>query len=299
MKNLKQKFTHDGELSLHTLSDEDGVFKGMASLTNKLIPVWDQKILPGAFKRTLKHNQGKVPILWQHSPDEMIGFGQEGEEVKRGLAVTGKLAIEKVQRSSETWALMQMAKEANKNIGISIGFYVEKSRQEVIKGIEIQCIEELSLVEYSITPFPANVGSTVTGMHGQWLSMPNELRLIVCDASMFVNGSYRRVQLQSESSVIGIVGCMHGSDNRIQLQSLCFAGKEWTNLDAEEWVVKNIIPDDVDIMSIQNIPELNLALIPPELKKLTGRLASTGSDPENNLHSVLEALQDINKRHNI
>lgn len=134
----------------------EGAFKGYAStFGNK--DLGDDIVMPGAFTKTLQENQS-VPILWGHSPREVVGVNQNAYEDAKGLYVEGQLAMD-VQRAREAHSLMKM-KAVN---GLSIGYdpiVIDWSREK--EGIRI--LREVKLYEYSLTPFPMNEQATVTGV---------------------------------------------------------------------------------------------------------------------------------------
>jgi len=134
----------------------EGSFKGYAStFGNK--DLGDDIVMPGAFTKTLKENP-QVPILWGHSPREVIGVNQMASEDSKGLYVEGQLAMD-VQRAREAHSLMKM----NAVKGLSIGYdpvVIDWSREK--EGIRI--LREVKLYEYSLTPFPMNEQCMVTGV---------------------------------------------------------------------------------------------------------------------------------------
>lgn len=141
------------KLELRELGASAGEFTGYASVFKVRNEYYDEVIEPGAFKQTLKHNGGKVPILADHM--DWIGFGQEAHEDSYGLAVHGKLAVDDVALARERWALMQMSADAGRPAGMSIGFYPKQWRDERKDDQLTRHITEIQLLEYSITPFPS------------------------------------------------------------------------------------------------------------------------------------------------
>ncbi|MBI5192768.1 MAG: HK97 family phage prohead protease [Nitrospirae bacterium] len=101
----------------------------------------------GAFKRTIDHSGGKIPILWQHSSYEPIGIGLEMQEDATGLQVKAALNLDTI-RGREAYSLLKQG--ALK--GLSIGYDVVKDSWDNGKRI----LKELKLWEYSLVTFPAN-----------------------------------------------------------------------------------------------------------------------------------------------
>jgi len=143
---------------------EEGIFQGYASVFNEKVPDFDEIVLPGAFKQTLNHHGGRVAILDNHDTRNEIGTGIEATEDKNGLLVTGQLAINvdgvAVQKAKERWALMKLAKKHGRRTGLSIGF--RSIKDEVKQGTRY--LQEIALMEYSLTSFPAAPNALVTEM---------------------------------------------------------------------------------------------------------------------------------------
>lgn len=131
---------------------EEGEFTGHAAVFNNIDSQKDI-ILPGAFKKTLKESGGKVPILWQHNPDEPIGLPIKMEEDEKGLFVHGKLSMTQLGKD----ALILLRDKIVK--GLSIGFSVVKDTFDKDKGI--RQLHEVKLWEFSLVTWPANARARV------------------------------------------------------------------------------------------------------------------------------------------
>jgi len=152
------------DIDAHAMDSDSGEFEGYASAFNVLIPGYNEKVLPGAFKKTLQENEGQVPIFFNHWSDNWIGIGLEAKEDTKGLKVRGKLLIDTDANARSAWELMKLAGEMSKaRVGLSIGFRSIRDREETVKGDKLRLLEEVSLMEYSVTPFPANPKAFVTG----------------------------------------------------------------------------------------------------------------------------------------
>lgn len=142
---------------VRAMDDETGIFEGYASAFNIVLPFYNEMVLPGAFTKTIKESKGgRVPILANHWSVDWIGNGREAIEDKKGLKVVGQLLKDEIRVAAESWALMKHTLDLGVPAGLSIGFRVMKDRIETIKGQAIRMIEEIQLLEYSFTPFPAN-----------------------------------------------------------------------------------------------------------------------------------------------
>lgn len=128
--------------------EEAGQFAGLAAVYG-VVDDYGDVIEPGAFTRTLHHKGGKVPILWNHTPHEPIGFGTV-EDSALGLGVVGHLNLD-VTRARETHALMKQAKAEGMPFGLSFGFDTLQADWEGMK----RHVKEVKLWEVSPTIFPA------------------------------------------------------------------------------------------------------------------------------------------------
>ena len=131
-------------LKLNDLDDQ-GVFTGYAGIF-AIEDLQNDIIERGAFKRTLDHSGGSVPILWQHKSEEPIGVGLEAKEDTNGLYVRGQLNLD-TQRGKEAYSLLKQG--AIK--GLSIGYDAVKKEYKDGKRL----LKEIKLYEYSVVTFPA------------------------------------------------------------------------------------------------------------------------------------------------
>lgn len=136
-----------------TKSIDEGVVEGFAS-TFLNTDRHGERIMPGAFTKTLLENGNKIPLLWQHKTDDPIGLASVyGRE--KGIAVTAKLDMD-VEAGRRAFSAVK------KGIvrAFSIGFDTIKSR----KGSDgVRELTELRLWEVSLVTFPANPEAVVTG----------------------------------------------------------------------------------------------------------------------------------------
>lgn len=129
-----------------------GEFEGWASTWD--LDLGNDKLLPGAFKTTLRKNNGKVPVLFNHERSKIIGIGTEAQEDQRGLYVKAKLAMN-TQLGRETHELMQLGALKGLSIGYSTG-----PKDWVMDG-SVRLIKAVALYEYSATPFPMNLDAQI------------------------------------------------------------------------------------------------------------------------------------------
>jgi HK97 family phage prohead protease len=142
-------------------SDEtkEGVIEGYASTFGNMDQGFDI-VEKGAFKKTLKDNKGKFPILADHNPYEHIGWNEKGTEDETGLLVRGSIMLD-VQKGREKMALAKKAMELKTPMGLSIG-YTTITAEPDKDNPRIRRLKELKIWEYSVVTFPMNTAAMVT-----------------------------------------------------------------------------------------------------------------------------------------
>jgi HK97 family phage prohead protease len=137
---------------LHEVKLEQGTFRGIASVFGSRVEAWmPTVILPGAFKKTLAEQAGRIKLLWQHDPSEPIGVPIALQETQRGLEIIGR--ISKTQRGEDALILMRDGVVSE----LSVGF--DPLKWTMIKdedNIEVRQIVELRLWEISVVTFAAD-----------------------------------------------------------------------------------------------------------------------------------------------
>ena len=137
-----------------TLSEGDDdkapTFQGYASIFD-VVDAHEEIIKPGAFTKTLKE-QKNVMVMWNH--DRFAGISLSHVEDKKGLVVEGEMNIG-TEGGREALAMMKQMQANGNKMGLSIGGRIIKANfpddhKEPIELLEIR------LMEYSLTPWPAN-----------------------------------------------------------------------------------------------------------------------------------------------
>ena len=139
-----------------------GTLTGHAAVFNEVGHGYgfNEKILPGAFKKTIRRDD--VRALWNHDHSLVLGRKESGtlslREDKKGLAVsialpdtqTGRDALELVSRGDVT--------------GMSFGFQiVDEEWGHDADGDEVRTIKEVKLFEVSPCAFPFYEGTDISG----------------------------------------------------------------------------------------------------------------------------------------
>lgn len=157
MNNLERK---SFEVVIDTLDGETGEFEGYASVFN-VVDLGGDRVLPGAFAKTIKEREGKIKLLWQHDRNKPIGVISELVEDETGLLIRGKLAL-KTQLGSETFELMKITAIDS----FSIGYWATKVYFDEETGN--RDLAEVELLEVSIVTMPMNEEATITQLKSQY-----------------------------------------------------------------------------------------------------------------------------------
>lgn len=129
---------------------EAGVrFAGYAALFDKEDRGGDI-IRRGAFSGAIRAWRGRrVPLLWQHRPDQPIGFVESLAEDERGLRVIGRVRGDAPAEAARLLA-------GGRVNGLSFGYRVTRS-----DGRAPRVLKDLDLVEVSLVTFPMQPGARV------------------------------------------------------------------------------------------------------------------------------------------
>lgn len=102
-------------------------------------------IRKGAFSRTIADRREPFPLLWQHRPDQRIGWVELAEEDQRGLRVIARID------NPQGFAAAQLSRSAV--TGLSFGYrargYARLPRGRLLTDIELF---EVSLVTHPLQP---------------------------------------------------------------------------------------------------------------------------------------------------
>lgn len=106
-------------------------------------------IRPGAFAATLAARSSRLPLLWQHRPDQVIGEIETIAEDDRGLRVIARL-----DRTGSRAAKLLLEGKVS---GLSFGYRARKARHSPT-GRELA---EIDLFEVSLVTHPLQHGARV------------------------------------------------------------------------------------------------------------------------------------------
>ena len=141
-----------------------GTLSGWASVYN-VVDQQDDIVLPGAFRKALQEwrSSGRVVPLavdHEHSSDAVIGSLVSATETPYGLKFTA--AFSSTQRAQE----MRVKAKEGHLAGLSIYGPIFKKSFESRDGRELRLLQELGLMEVTLTPYPANGKALVTSAKG-------------------------------------------------------------------------------------------------------------------------------------
>lgn len=138
--------------------EKKGDFVGYAATFGN-VDLTGDRIVKGAFKRTINSTKGRIPVLYQHR--EPIGQGLTAIEDSKGLLVEGELFLE-----SEFPEALKAHKLVERGMMKSLSIGYEVIRHELVreKGNFVRELKEIKLREYSFVMFPVNVSAQLTGM---------------------------------------------------------------------------------------------------------------------------------------
>lgn len=168
-------------------TDEAGSFEGLGAVFNDLHPTssyalspeWKDRILPGAFVRTIaEHTKaGTLPaMLYMHERGNVVGAWRTMDEGKGGLVLTGQVATGARAPSGET--LHNLMKLGALN-ALSIGFRVRK--QTLDQDKKIRDIQDVEVSEISLVDVPGIHRARVTDVKSL---DPNHLERVLRDAGL-------------------------------------------------------------------------------------------------------------------
>lgn len=131
---------------------ETGVFEGYASVFGNVDRVGDM-VMAGAFKDTIKDNNGYIKLQYNHK--DTIGIATIAEDEK-GLRIKASVNLD-VQKGREVLSLIKQGAIDK----MSFAYDVLDEEKAVVNGKQIFKLKELKLYEVSAVDFPANEASEI------------------------------------------------------------------------------------------------------------------------------------------
>lgn len=142
-------------------ASEDGTFEGYPSVFGNK-DLGGDIVMPGAFKRTLDHNNGRFPLQVDHNLTIAARAGVVyAVEDDSGLFVRGHINMDK-QLGRETHSDLVQAKKHDVPMGMSFGYSVVQKEHD--KSRDARLLKEIKLYEVTLTQFPMNTAAGVTSV---------------------------------------------------------------------------------------------------------------------------------------
>lgn len=166
--------------------EKDGEIEGYASIFGEIDRGGDI-VEKGAFLDSLgRYPAGKVKLLWQHDPSQVIGKWTDLAEDERGLRARG--VIFDTQRGSEVKMLLREGAVD----GLSIGYRVVEDAYD--HDSDVRKLVKVELREISVVTFPMNEGATITRVkNGNKLPTEREFERFLRDVGGFSNMEAKRI----------------------------------------------------------------------------------------------------------
>lgn len=128
----------------------------------------------GAFRKTLAERGNRLPLLFNHDPNQVIGRVTEARSDSKGLKFKANV-IEETALGKDVMALVR----AEALSGMSFAFRSMKERPGTeddqidlsgLKGVkpeELRFITEAAVRELTVATFPSNLGATITAYRSE------------------------------------------------------------------------------------------------------------------------------------
>lgn len=158
---------------------ENGGLSGYASHFGS-VDSYGTAVKKGAFAKTISDRGDRIPVLWNHWPDNVIGKPTELKEDDKGLYFNASIS----EGTTQGRDIMTLLRDGVP-LGMSFGFETLKSRpleeadqldysnapefyKDPANREYVRIIEEVRLWEISIVTFPANEQATINSVrHAQ------------------------------------------------------------------------------------------------------------------------------------
>lgn len=156
-----ERLTVRHPITIHTSASSGPtpvIFEGYASVFHVLIEAHVPTIIePGAFKKTLQEQRGRIVLLWQHDSDVPVGRPLELFEDRVGLFLKGRLST--TPRALEAGTLLKDGTLNEMSVGFDpIQHYMDGTTRH---------LTEVRLWEISLVTFAANHEARVSAVHSR------------------------------------------------------------------------------------------------------------------------------------
>jgi HK97 family phage prohead protease len=207
---------------------DGGWIEGLASVYGNLDEAMEI-VDAGAFTRTLKNRNHKVPLLWQHRTDTPIGLANLKDSPK-GLTMKAELNSD-VRQAQEARSLAKQGVLG----GLSIGYDVVKDTWDK----DVRHLKEVKLYEVSMVTFPANLEAQIVAVKEdvgptEEKPYPNEHTCRLHDPGDFEDGSIRTMKRDSDGKEYRVlVGKLKGESTMTE-QAYRYPKDIWSAAEARK-----------------------------------------------------------------
>ena len=191
--------------------DQLGEFEGYGSTFGN-VDFGRDMVMPGAFTESLKDwtQKNQFPLLpWYHDMATPIGDWLEMREDEKGLYVKGSLWVQEGKRIDKATAAHNLLNGTGPK-GLSIGYSVDESSDEVMNGERVRLLKKVTLWEVSVVPFGMNPQAVVTNakrlVSDEGLEEKAEFEKVLRDAGLsrkqaktFISGGYSALLRDAET----------------------------------------------------------------------------------------------------
>jgi uncharacterized protein len=136
---------------------KEGSFAGWASTYGGEPDSYGDVVMPGAFSKTVAANGGRIKVLSQHDPTNVIGIGTLTDKA-HGLWIEGQLVLD-LPSAREAYVRLK----AGLIDRMSIGYETITSRAK--NGV--RQLTEIKLWEVSLVTFPANQHAAIESVKAE------------------------------------------------------------------------------------------------------------------------------------
>jgi hypothetical protein len=201
-------------------TDDAGAFEGYGAIFNDLHPTsslalaysgeWKDRVMPGAFKKTLEQHKraGTLPVmLYMHERGNVVGAWRSWGETGTGLHVDGQVALSaKTPAGAGIHELMKMGGLG----GLSMGF--RPVQVQLNQDKKIRDILEVEVAEISIVDVPGIHRARVTDVKSDDPRFIEYLEGVLRDAGL--SRREAKALLADGFSALRDVAAQHGTDLR-------------------------------------------------------------------------------------
>jgi HK97 family phage prohead protease len=139
------------KFEIKEINETDNIIEGYCAYFNNVDSHGDI-IERGAFAKTIKENQNRIKVLWQHDIDEPIGKPIFMEEDSKGLYVRAKISM--TEDGRDAMILMKDGVVDEMSIGYDVIKDEYKGKNRILK--------EIRLWEFSPVTFASNDMAKIT-----------------------------------------------------------------------------------------------------------------------------------------